>query len=178
MQISTTRTISSVKNVPGGFTLIEILVVIAMIGILTSAVVINFSPGDATYRLRADLDRFTSVVEMARHRAMMRNRDWGIHINQEDYHFTEYNPEINEWVERIDRTFKRTPWPNSATIQLEVEINSNSYFMEIDDLPDILIFSSKEMVPFRLILRTATSAKNWVVETDGISKVQVIRGQI
>ncbi len=82
MQISTTRTTRSTRNIQGGFTLIETLIVVAMLGILTSVVVINFSTGDSAYRIRADLDRFTSVVEMARHRAMMRNRDWGIHINQ------------------------------------------------------------------------------------------------
>ena len=178
MQISTTRTTKSTRNIQGGFTLIEILIVVAMIGILTSVVVINFSTGDSAYRIRADLDRFTSVVEMARHRAMMRNRDWGIHINQEGYYFTEYNPEINEWIERIDRTFKRTPWPNGAITRLKTEIAADSYFTEMEDLPDILIFSSKETIPFSLALRTENSAATWIVESDGISKIQVARGEI
>ena len=76
-----------------GFSLLELLIVIAIVGILSGSVMLGFTGADAEQYLKGEADRFAIRVELARQHALQRNREWGIFIEAEAYQFAEFDPE-------------------------------------------------------------------------------------
>ena len=83
-----------------GFTLIEMLVVVVIIGILASTVVLGFVGSDREQNLRTEAERLAALIEMARSEAVQRNEEWGVSINQSGYRFLVFNPLNHSWVEQ------------------------------------------------------------------------------
>ncbi len=87
-----------------GFTLIEMLVVVVIIGILASTVVLGFVGSDREQNLRTEAERLAALIEMARSEAVQRNEEWGVAINATGYQFLVFNPLKHSWVEQKRRS--------------------------------------------------------------------------
>ena len=172
MQIFTTRT-DRVGIGSSGFTLIEILIVLAVIGVLSGVVVINFSGGDSRQLLAMQADRLARTIEMARHRSMIRNREWGLHITENGYYFSEHNPDLQEWIQLHEDRFQETSWPKGSSVYLQSELADNFFSDDQTNTPSILIFSSLEVTPFEISLTDSDLNIAWVIKGDGISKTSV-----
>ncbi|MEE8079151.1 MAG: type II secretion system minor pseudopilin GspH, partial [Pseudomonadales bacterium] len=117
MPISTTR----ICNPPRGFTLLEILIVITIVGILTGTVILGFTGADAEQDLKGSAQRMAVRVELARQRALQRNREWGIYVRPDSYVFAEYDPRQQAWVEQEERPFKQSDIPELVELRLKTE---------------------------------------------------------
>ena len=73
------------KTARGGFTLVEILITLAILGILVVLAVGNFGGLNEKYRVEAETKQLYADLMDARGRAMQRNRMSFVQINGSDY---------------------------------------------------------------------------------------------
>ena len=132
-----------------GFTLLEVMVVIAMMAIMT-AFVVPYLPGDRGELLQAEMDRFESKVAYAQTQAILQSQDLGLIVDEESYKF----------VRRVQsgwQVFDEEPLksePIEKFLKQRVLIEDVEIVPEISDdpellKPNILFYSSGEMSPFK-----------------------------
>ncbi|PCJ46874.1 MAG: type II secretion system protein GspH [Moraxellaceae bacterium] len=73
-----------------GFTMIEIMVVMIIIGIMTAAVALNVAPNDPARNLKKEAVRFVAVVAQAVDEATFQQRELGIVTTEDGYKFIRY----------------------------------------------------------------------------------------
>lgn len=73
-----------------GFTLIEIMVVVTIIGILSAMVVINAVTSDPQKDLDREARRLKAVIELAEEEALFGQQDIGIVVTENTYAFARY----------------------------------------------------------------------------------------
>lgn len=91
----------------GGFSLIEILVVVAIVGLITVAAVSTFRGMNEKYRVEGETKQMFADLMDARGRAMQRNRAFFVQIGSNGYNTTEDTnpaPDGNGIKESADRT--------------------------------------------------------------------------
>ena len=160
---------------PRGFTLLEILLVIAIVGILSGTVILGFTGADAEQELKGAAQRLAVRVELARQQALGRNREWGIYVEADAYRFAEFDPETRKWNERQGRPFEQRDLPPQTGLRLETEGVGQLPFADDEDLPQIIVFSSGEITPFTIFIEPDWDTERWLVSSDGISRVKANR---
>ena len=179
MQISASRTynrqIRGARLAASGFTLLEVLVVVSLVSILTGVVVLGFTGADTQQEVKGFAQRFAFRVELARQQALNRNREWGIYVNEQSYHFAEFSPQEGAWELQSQRPFDDIEVPDLFSLRIETEGVGNLPFADGERLPQILVFSSGEVTPFAVYLEIPGDFEPWVVSSDGLSRAQVRR---
>lgn len=159
-----------------GFTLLELLVVIAIIAVLMGTVLVGFTGADEERRLRALAEGIQTRLELARQNALQRNREWGVHVRDNTYRFTEFDPQSGVWVTQAHRPF--TAADAVPRIEFEVEIEGfdlGQFGAPEEELPDIVLFSSGEVTPFTWLLMPQWDTTPWVLSSDGLAAVTAER---
>lgn len=182
MPISATRISDGVGVGPGasrrraaaGFTLLEILVVLTLLAVLTGTVVLGFTGADGRQRLAGEAERLAIRIELARQRALLRNREWGLHVDDDGYAFSEFDRASGEWVEHGRRPLRPVTLPPGMALELEAEDVGEVPFAETPErrLPSLLMSSSGEITPFRIYLEAEGAGLPHVVHSDGLTPVR------
>ncbi len=153
-----------------GFTLIEMLVVVVIVGILASSVVLGFVGSDREQNLRTEAERLAALIEMARSQAIQRNEEWGVAIAAQDYRFFVLDAQSHRWVEQKSPPFQPR---KTADVVLSVKVDALQLptANKNDKTPDIVLFSSGEQTPFDIQLMPQWKSEPWGVSSDGVSRV-------
>lgn len=151
-----------------GFTLIEILVVVVIIGIISAIVVLGLGNLGGDRELRNEARRMTALIEMALDEATMQGRDFGLELMQSGYRFVEFDPLTEQWSEVIgddlmrprslaeDTEFdlfledKRVLLKADAADTKESDDDDDDRDLSDDYLPHVLVLSSGDITPFVL----------------------------
>ncbi|NCF23929.1 MAG: type II secretion system minor pseudopilin GspH [Gammaproteobacteria bacterium] len=150
-----------------GFSLIEILVVIVIIGIIMSIAVLSITLVGGDSQLRDEAQRIVSLVDVARDESLLQGREFGLEFMQTSYRFVEFDPLTLQWSEIIgDDTLRPRELPEE--LELELFIEDRRVLLKTDPArtasdeedrsgieryaPHILIYSSGDMSPFELHL--------------------------
>lgn len=161
----------------GGFTLLELLVVISLAAILTGTVILGFTGADSEQRLRGSADQLAYTVEMARQYALQRNREWGVYVEREELSFAEFDPEQGEWVVQTQRPFGTFDLMANVELRVESEGLERLSSDDRESLPKVILFSSGEVTPFTLHLEPQWDTQPWTVMSDGISRTRAARAE-
>ena len=157
-----------------GFTLIEVLVIVIIIGIVSAVVLLSFGVLGDDRAMQQQARRFASLVDLAADESLMQGRDYGVEFTRSGYRFLEYDPLSGQWQEIIgDEIFRPRQLDEGLDLELVLEdrnILLGERFAEAatdgegeedeeladDFAPHVLIMSSGEVTPFNLyILRPA-----------------------
>jgi len=154
-----------------GFTLIEVLVVVVIVGIISSVVLLSTSLIDDEREIRREARRLASLGELAGDEALLQGRDFGLELVRGGYRFVEYDPLQDRWFEVPgDELLRPRRLPESLEFELYVEDrrvllsedharlgNEESPTGErrADYAPHTLILSSGQLSPFELLLLRA-----------------------
>ena len=150
-----------------GFTLIEVLVVVTIIGIISAVVVLSLGNLGDDRELQTEARRITSLIEMASDEATLQGRDFGLEFLQTGYRFVEYDALTGQWSEvfgdelmRLRQLAQDTEFDlflEDRRILLDIDAADSAQNDDADDnylrqdyLPHILILSSGDITPFRL----------------------------
>lgn len=175
MPTSVSRISNPTAHRQRGFTLLELLVVVSLVGILTGVVVLGFTGAETQQEIKGLAQTMAYRVELARQQALTRNREWGIYVEDQAYRFAEFLPEEGEWEDQSRRPFDVIEIPEHVSLRLETEGVGELPFAEGERLPQILVFSSGEMTPFTIFLEFADSRDPWVVTSDGLARARATR---
>jgi len=155
-----------------GFTLLELLVVVALVAILTGTVMLSLTGADSEQRLKGSAEQLAYRVELARQYALQRNREWGLYVDDNGVRFAEFDPGQSAWIEQTVRPFGGTVVIENVQLRSETEGFAGLSPRDRERLPQVLVFSSGEVTPFRLFLEPQWNGRVWIVSSDGLSPVR------
>ncbi len=150
-----------------GFTLIEVLVVVTIIGIISAVVVLSLGNLGDDRELQTEARRITSLIEMASDEATLQGRDFGLELLQTGYRFVEFDALTGQWSEvfgdelmRLRQLAQDTEFDlflEDRRVLLDIDAadsaqddDAGDNYLSQDYLPHILILSSGYITPFRL----------------------------
>jgi type II secretion system protein H len=80
-----------------GFTLLEILVVVLIIGILTAGMLLSMNFAGKDTQLETESKRLLSLMNYVQEQAELQTRDYGIYFGQSGYEFVVYDVHTGMW---------------------------------------------------------------------------------
>ena len=158
-----------------GFTLLEIMLVILVIGLLAGVAAPNFSLSEPEDRVAEPARRFKAVFDMAADYAMLNQYELGIIIKDNNYRFVAFDGE--RWVDfQGEKIFTASDHEEGIQLDLELEglpwaeenlVSEASFQTEEDEQdedddterlsPQLFILSSGDITPFRLTFSLDTN---------------------
>ena len=151
-----------------GFTLLELMVVVAIIGIFVGVTVLSTDIVSFDRQLDQQADRLGTLVDLATDEALLQTMDFGILISEDSYHFFVFDYDVEDWVPYDRRPFAAHDLPPDMLLSLtlddrEVILEPADELMpeqwsvppteeELERMPDpqIVALSSGEVTPFRI----------------------------
>lgn len=133
-----------------GFTLIEVLVVLILIGIIASFVTLSIETRHPTKQLFQEAQRLAALLTLAQQEAIMATKEMGLRMDEQGYQFYELVEDSWQLIKQDD-VFRSYQFPLPMTLDLQIEGTATSLASQI---PQIMLFSSGEILPFRVTLNT------------------------
>jgi general secretion pathway protein H len=103
-----------------GFTLVEVLLVILLIGLLASAVVITLSGKSRDKNLDTHTTRLQQLVQIASETAMLKQQELGLFINHEGYRFMLFQDDKWHTISE-PKSLRPRQFPPGYKVELELE---------------------------------------------------------
>lgn len=163
----------------GGFTLIEILVVVLIISIVTVGAILSLSALGHDDQLDTERDRLVDLLNYARDQASLQTRELGLYCTLDGYRFLEFNPLTNLWEDVTeDDALRPRQLPDGLQMSLSIEshevvLKTSADAQEarktdaLDYKPHVMIFSNGDLTSFVLTLeRDGTEHQAAIVPDD------------
>jgi general secretion pathway protein H len=153
-----------------GFTLVEILVVIVIIGIVASMATLAIGVLGRDREVEEQTRRFWAVLQQAREEADLQSLDIGVFVSDNAYEYLRFDQRQGAWQPIYDdKLYERRELPEGLRFRLwlegrEIVMKSGEVDRSDKDEdkkypPQIAVLSSGEIAPFELrIERDATDA--------------------
>ncbi|MCC5794772.1 MAG: type II secretion system minor pseudopilin GspH [Chromatiales bacterium] len=164
-----------------GFTLLELLVVVAILGLLYSIVTLSVGllASDAR-ELERDARRLQALLQSAVEDAVLQGQEFGLRFTPTGYEFSVLDPVTGDWI----------PWPArelygprelGELYRIELEIEGRR--VELDDRgrrgardtyqPQVFILSSDEITPFRVRISRGARDVSTVLEVTDDRRIRI-----
>lgn len=103
--------ISATGKAEAGFTLVELLIVLTLIGLLSASVMLAIPTRD---NLRSEAERFAALAEAARDKAVLDARPVSLRVGTDGYAFEERRR--GEWVKLGRKPFDARKWDEGTSL--------------------------------------------------------------
>ena len=157
-----------------GFTLLELLVVIVIIGVMVSMATLSIGVLGADREVKEEAERFWAVLRQAREEAELQAIDVAIFVGQTDYEFLRFDTRRNEWTPIVeDKLYAQRTLPEGLRFRLWLE---NREIVLKPGLPDrskkdesqkwppqVTVLSSGDVVPFEMHIERDAAPALWRV---------------
>jgi general secretion pathway protein H len=174
-----------------GFTLVEILVVIVIVGTMLSIAMLSFSLAGDDRELKSESRRFAALAEVALDEATMQGREFGIELMTAGYRFVEYDALTGRWAEVPgDDTLRLRALPETLEFELFIEDkrikldNDPATFEDPEEnstlsanysyAPHLLVYSSGDTTPFELHVYRDLDDLRVVLRGDALGAIEIV----
>lgn len=166
------------RAISSGFTLIEIMIVVFIIGLITAAAVITFGGQSRDSQLDEEAERLAALLDYTREQAELQTRDYGFRTLLSGYQFVVFDPMTAEWkVQQEDDALRERRLPEGLVPSLVVEgrkVVLDSQWPKIDDhKPQIIIFGNGDITSFEWRLKRLGTGQEAVISTDEQTNLQM-----
>jgi general secretion pathway protein H len=140
----------------GGFTLIEILVVVLIIGVVAGMTLLSFSLTGRDRELEKESDRLLALFNYAREQAELQTREYGVQFEDDGYEFLTYDVRRGAWRSVTeDDALSARRLPEGLGVKLMVDarpvVLSRPKDAQ-DKTPQVMIFSNGDLSSFAATL--------------------------
>jgi len=169
---------------PHGFTLLELLVVIVIIGVMTSMAVLSFGVLGRDRQSEEEIRRFWVVLQQAREEAELQAEDLAVFISADAYEYLRFEPRRNRWETILgDELFTQRKLPEGLRFRLRVESREAILKPGLPDRgdedenkkwpPQVMVLSSGDVMPFELEVERDGTPSLWRVTALADSDLRV-----
>jgi len=103
-----------------GFTLIEVMLVIVLMGLLASYVVVNFVLEPREKVLQRETERLQQLVQLMSETAVLKQQDFGIALDHKGYEFLVHDG--TRWQRLMEpKALRFHSWPEQLTAELQLD---------------------------------------------------------
>ena len=173
-----------------GFTLLEILVVIVIIGVMVSVVTLSIGLLGADRQVEDESRKFWAVVRQAREEAELQSIDLAVYVSATEYEFLRFDTRRNEWQPVVDdRLYAQRALPEGLRFRLWLEGRELVLKPGLPDRskkdeaqkwpPQLTVLSSGDVVPFELQIERDAAPALWRMTSlaDGDLRVEQRKGE-
>jgi general secretion pathway protein H len=157
-----------------GFTLLEILVVVVIIGVIVSAATLAIGVLGGDREVEDQTRRFWAVLQQAREEAELQGNDVAVFISASAYEFLRFDTRRNMWVLiQDDELYRPRELPEGLRYRLwldgrEVVLKPQPPDRSDEDQhkkwpPQIMVLSSGDVMPFELRIERDAADALWRV---------------
>jgi general secretion pathway protein H len=140
----------------GGFTLIEILVVVVIIGVLSAGLLLSISLTGRDRDLEKESDRFYNLLNYAREQAELQTREYGVILQDDSYEFVSYDVHRAIWRSIFeDDILRLRHLPYGLDFKLVVDTRPvvlKKPKDAKDKTPQLMIYSSGDLTQFKVTI--------------------------
>lgn len=135
-----------------GFTLIEILVVVIIIGVISAGMLLSVSLTGRDRELEKESDRLLALFTYAREQAELQTREYGVMFQDDGYEFLAYDVRRATWRSVFeDDALSARKLPDGLGVKLSVEARPVVLTRPkdaTDKTPQVMIFSNGDLTAF------------------------------
>jgi len=148
----TTKTSTLNRYQDHGFTLIELIVVMTIIGLMASVSALSFrKPNSDKGPIFTWASEFGDTIKYVNNSATLAQKQFAIQFSTKKIRFLEYSD--SKWVISKNKYLKKIVYPENSNPSLSI----NSVSLNLPDnlkkiTPHVLMLSSMETTPFKLLL--------------------------
>ena len=172
-----------------GFTLLELLLVMTIIGILAGTLTLAMSDAGQRQRVQTEAERVALAIELARTEALTRNEIWGVSVSPTGYAFQTYDLAADSWHVLDEAPFQPREAEDGLLFAIRADRGQRMEAEENDDgappflarenddarfaveLPSIAILPGGEITPFEVVVSSG-DLPPWSARSDGIARVR------
>jgi len=155
-----------------GFTLLEILVVIVIIGVMVSMATLSIGLLGADRQSEEEARRVWAVIGQAREEAELQAIDLAIFVGATDYEFLRFDTRRNQWLPVVDdKLYAQRTLPEGLRFRLWMEGRELVLKPGLPDRskkgegekwpPQLTVLSSGDVVPFELQIERDGAPAMW-----------------
>ncbi len=157
-----------IRSKLSGFTLLEIMIVVVIVGLLASVVAPMISKS-ADDLLKEETDRFVALIKLAQDEAILQSRQLGLKMEPDGYSFLQQQDDSDDWIFFSEGPFRQRKLSSNTKTFLHLDgvdvlLVENNIEVEGDGekkklKPHAFILSSGEMTPFSYELVFSTGSR-------------------
>jgi general secretion pathway protein H len=153
-----------------GFTLIEIMVVVLIIGVMSAGLLLSVSLTGRDRELEKESDRMLALINYAREQAELQTREYGIIFQDDNYEFVSYDVHRQVWRSIFeDDALQLRRLPYGLDVKLKVETRPVVLKKPADakdKTPNVMIFSSGDLTQFEVTLEREGGIRSITIVQD------------
>jgi general secretion pathway protein H len=158
-----------------GFTLIELMVVVVIIGLISAMVVVSVSLTGRDRELEKEGARATALLIYAREQAELQTREFGVFCGEHGYEFLTFDAFKNVWrpVDEDDDSLRARKLPGGLYLRLRVEAREvvlrqpkDKKWKENEKVPHLMLFSNGDLTPFELTVEREGEGRSITVKAN------------
>lgn len=162
---------------PAGFTLIELMVVLVVVGLLISLVGLSIGSGGERRELEEVTRSLYLRMQAASEEAVVTNREIGLRFREGRYRFVQLDRDEDQWTAIPPGGLSGAQLPEWTELDLITDGGEADALETEDDdelQPDLVFFSSGESTAFDLYLwwEEADDGQAQLLTSDGINGVE------
>jgi general secretion pathway protein H len=162
------------KRRHGGFTLLELLVVLVVIGVMVSMAVLSFGVLGRDRQAEDESRRFWTVLKQAREESELQVEDLGIFVSTGAYEYLRFDSRKNEW-QPIEGDELLAPRELPAGLRFRLRLESREVVLKPSlpqrgdkdenqkNPPHVMVLSSGDVSPFQLEIERENQPALWRV---------------
>ena len=158
-----------------GFTLMEILVVLAIIGIVTAGVLLSLNLTGRDPQLKTAGRRLLALMHYTLGQAELQTRNYGIVFQPRTYQFVVYSVRRNLWrAVGEDAALRKRTLPPGLSFQVIVDARRvvlRSHKHPTSLLPQVMIYSDGELSSFKITIVRESAGRGVTIEQNQDGKI-------
>ena len=154
-----------------GFTLIEILVVIILLGIIMSLAVLSIGDSQSE-QLEEDMRRLLQVMRLAQEEAILNQQTLAVKFTPRGYRLQRYDAAGKNWLPLAEPAFFR-PVELDESYEIRLYQDGLSVSLKEEDEGRVLLYASGEMTPFELVISLPDTETSYRLQGDMMGTLEI-----